>query len=119
MELLELAKGRGETPDANLLKWLGAMPDKLRARFVRAKLAEPRRQAGGMTFGAFIDAFLAGRPDFKPFTVTNFKQVKRWALSHFGDRQLHTITAADAENFRQHMIDGGLGENAIRRNMLP
>ncbi len=44
-------------------------------------------------------------------------QVKRFLVEHFGDRDMRTITAAEAEDFRMSMIRDGLAEATYHRHL--
>lgn len=106
--------GGGALPEKTYA-WLADLPDVLHGRLAAVGLVKART-GGRAALGAFIDAYLAGRPDYKSFTIINFKQVRRWAVEHFGaGRDMNSITPGDAERFRQYMIDKGLGENSMRR----
>jgi len=88
--------------DDETSRWLAALPDKLHARLAAVGLVKARAAAQVVGLGAFIDAFLAGRPDYKDFTKINFAQVKRWLVDCFGaGKDIRSITSADGEGFRQ------------------
>lgn len=116
VESLIAAQSSGHL-DEDVTKWLGKLKDKMYERLVAVGLARPR-VAAKAGVGAFIDAYIAGRLDLKPRTVTNLKQLRKWVVDYFGEtRDIRTIGPGDAEDFRQHMIKGGLGDNTIRRKI--
>ena len=62
----------------------------------------------------------------KPRTIINMKQVRAWLVKFLGEaRDMRTITAADAEDFRAFMAKGhrdgeegkALGDNTARRHI--
>jgi integrase len=115
IENLLKAKKIGRLEDITA-DWLGKIDEPMHAKLVRAGLTHPRRAAASAALGAFIDQFLAGRPDFKHFTRVNFNQVKKKLVGYFGEnRELRGISADDAERFRQSMIDDEYGENSMGR----
>jgi len=74
--------------------------------------------SGRAVLGAFIDAYIASRPDVKPHTLLNMQQVRRWLVKYFGEsRDMRTIGPGDAEDWRAFMLKEGLGENTIRRHI--
>lgn len=107
----------GQPPDDETNRWLTTLDDVMHSRLSAVGLTKAR---GGdrAVLSAFIDAWIGRRTDIKPHTLLNMKQLQRWMLAYFGEnRDIRTITAADAEDFRLHMAKGGLGENTIRRHI--
>jgi integrase len=103
--------------DDEVSRWLADRDDGIYGRLVAVGLTKPRTPAR-TALGTFIDEFLEGRPDLKPQTVENLKQLRRWIVGFFGENlEIRLITANDAECFRAHMVKGGLGENTIRRKI--
>lgn len=103
--------------DDETSRWLADLPDMLHGRLSAVGLVKPR-SGGRAALGAFIDAYIESRPDVKPHTLLNMKQVRHWLVEHFGEgRDMRTITAGDAEEWLASMRKGGLGENTIRRHV--
>jgi len=104
--------------DDETSRWMAALPDAMHARLAAVGLAKPRQTAAGVGLGVYIDAFIERQTTSKPGTLINLKQVRRWLVDCFGEaRDIRTIGAAEAEDFRSHMVKGRLGENSIRRHV--
>jgi len=117
VEQLVTASLLGHPLDEETSRWLAGIDDALHARLAAVGLVKPRAGERA-TVGAFVDAFIAGRPDVKPHTRLNLKQVRRWLVNYFGEnRDLRAITPGDAEDWRAFMLNEGLGENTIRRHV--
>ncbi len=97
--------------------WLHGLDDRAYGRLADLQLVKPRINAAA-GLGAFIDAYVATRPDCKQNTRENWTQVKQWLVKCFTEsRDLRTIGPGEAEQFRDHMVKGGLAENTIRRHI--
>jgi integrase len=118
IEDINAAKIRSGAMAGITAAWLGTLGDILHNRLARAGLVAARAAAERMKLGPFIDAYIASRPDVKPNTLMNMKQVRQWLVEHFGEsRDMRSITPGDAEAWRESMQRGGLGENTIRRHI--
>jgi len=142
VENLVSAKKWGGQLDDDTTGWLAKLPDNLYAKLADVELVKPR--AGGRAvLGAFVDAYLADKPDMKEHTRLNWLQVRQWLVLHFGAScDMRSVTPADAEDWRAFMVRGGpavkpealsveavkadakrkrklkaLGENSIRRHI--
>lgn len=115
-DLIAAANGAGVVHDETA-RWLAGLDDTIHARLAAVGLVKPR--AGGRAvLGTFIDAYIESRPDMKPHTALNMKQLRQWMVKHFGEaRDMRSITAGDAEDWRAFMLKEGLGENTIRRHI--
>lgn len=115
-DLISAAKGAGIIQDETS-RWLAQLDDTAYARLAAVALVKART-GGRAVLGAFIDTYIASRPDVKPHTLLNMKQVRQWLVKHFGEtRDMRGITAGDAEDWRAYMLKEGLGENTIRRHI--
>lgn len=118
VEALIPAANCGGSVDDEVTRWLDTLDDKAHARLAAVGLVKARQVSGANTLGTFIDAFIERQTDAKPNTLENMRQVKRWLVDCFGEgREIQTIAAADAEDFRAFMAKGKLGENTIRRHV--
>jgi integrase len=103
--------------DDEIARWTAGLEDTIHERLAAVGLVK-QRTGGRAVLGPFIDSYIDGRPDIKPNTKLNLKQVRRWLVGHFKEtRDMRTITPADAEDWRAYMLKEGLGENTIRRHV--
>jgi integrase len=101
--------------DDEVSRWLAGLPDTMHAQLAAVGLVKPRVTAVGPTFGAFFDAYIVGRTDIKPNTLTNLRQARKNAVEYFGEsRALDSITEGDAEEYWRHLI-GRMAPNTARR----
>lgn len=113
-----IAQGITGAVDDEVSRWIAGLDERMHARLAAVGLVKPRQVAGTAALGQFINTFLANQTAAKPNTLENMQQVRRWLVDFFGEtRDLRTITAADAEDWRASMSKGGLGENTIRRHI--
>jgi len=74
------------------------------------------RYVESFSLKTFIDSYIIERSDVKPRTKLQFELVRAYLLEHFQpDIPLRSITAADAEAWRLHMVKKGRGTNTTRR----
>jgi len=104
-------------------EWLGAIPDTLRAWLVLCGLAAertpepmPEPKPAGPTLGEFLGGYMGTRVDLKESTRIALGHTVRCLTEFFGgDRLLATISAGDADEWRQGLIGAGLSDNTTRR----
>ncbi len=109
--------GEPEALDNATAQWLAGLDDRLYARVAAVGLVKPRAATLGMGIAAFVESFLAARPEYKPLTIDNVNQARHYLIEHFGNRDMRTITAADAEDFRLSLVKSGLAEATYRRHL--
>lgn len=113
IESLLAAKMQGAAPDRDTSAWLAGVSDKLRAKLVKAGLAEPQASS---TLGDFTRRYIDGRHDIKASTRLNLERCRSYLLEHFdAQTPLRDVTEGDADDFRQHMVKAGRSENTTRR----
>src|SRR6516162_4101443 len=98
VEALLVAKIGGQPVARDTAAWLANIGAKLRDKLAAVGLVDPPKRAA---LCEFIDSFIANRKaTAAPNTIRNLEQAKRRLVEHFGaDRDMSTITAADAENW--------------------
>jgi integrase len=116
LKLMVDARIRGEAPPHNTSLWLADQPVGLRrklARFGLANFAESKAE----TLQAFLDGYIASRPDVKDSTATVYRHTRRCLIEFFGaDSLLADITFADATRWRQWLVtDQKLADATVRR----
>lgn len=103
VELLVIAKENGQPLDPETASWLGRIGDKLTGKLAKVGLIAKRDDPEASevpTLKSFIDAYITGRVDVKPRTVSNLEMSRDRLLAHFAaDRTLESITAADADKW--------------------
>jgi integrase len=116
VEALAAATINGQPVSRETAVWVGGIGHKLHDRLARAGLVQAKAAVGATKLGSFIDAYIAGRTDVKPWTVINFKRARKALVDYFGEgKPLATITAGDADAFRLALLGKGLAENTVRR----
>jgi len=99
-------------------EWLGAIAESLRRKLVAVELIAASADSwDAMTLGGFLESYVAGRADVKPATRTVMGHTKRCLVEFLGaDKPLASITAGDADDWRQWLIgDQKLADNTVRR----
>lgn len=104
--------------DDETARWVAELDDVMRDKLACVGLV-PRREAA--TLGTFIDAYIAGRNDAKPATLTTFKRAKKKLLGYFrADIRLRDVTPGDADDFARWLRDpagGALSEATARKTV--
>ena len=117
VEDLVAVQQHGGRPADKTQEWLANMKDTAHDRVARAGLDKPRGDIR-VAIPGFIASYVEGRADCKQNTRENWTQVRQWLVKCFGeDRDIRTIGAAEAEDFRVFMVKAGLSENTIRRHV--
>lgn len=115
VEHLVESKVLGTPLDQRVAEWLVSIDGKLRDRLVKAGLAAGKRTT---TLGEFIPAYVHGRHDVKPASKTVWRQGEMSLYDFFGkDRVAHTITTAECERFKQHLIKQGIALYTVRKRL--
>lgn len=114
VESLLGSKVSGHTVPQETSRWVAQLGDKLHEKLAKVGLIEARECA---TLRSFIDAYIKRRrPTLKPSTILNLNQARDHLARHLGEnRDLRTVTPADAEDWQAKMRECGLGDNTIRR----
>ncbi len=118
IESLLAAKQANLPMDSETSGWIGGISDELHERLAAFGLVKAKTSIGDRGIGAFIDNFVAGRPDSKHWTKTNMLQVRRWLVAFFGEsKDMTEINSKAAADFRLFMINSGLAEATYRRHL--
>ena len=113
VEALLAANITGQPADRDTSRWLSNAGDDLHDRLARVGLIEARSTA---TLGPFIDAYIRRRSDVKPATRYTYQRARKKLIGYFGEaRDLRTITAGDADDWRLHLLAEGLADNTVRK----
>jgi integrase len=118
VEQMVAALKAGVMFDADLRQWLNGLDDVLHEKIARVGLTTPRIQREIVTIKSFLDALYARRKDVKPATKEIWRQPMRNLKEFFGeDRDITTITEADALDFRQYLIDSKLAAATVTKRL--
>ncbi|GEM_PF-137093 len=100
VEALDSAAKAGCSVDGETAQWLAKIGDDLHGKLVAVGLADARHKANVPALGAFVDAFIAGRDDWKPNTRTTFVQTRKALVKQFGeDLPIDAVSAGDADEW--------------------
>ena len=117
VERLLESKLTGHAVDADTARWVAELAEPLADKFARVGLIQ-RHDRTAMKLRPFLTDYLARRIDVKPATKEVWQQVVRNLNNHFGgDRELPTITAGHAEDFKMHLIGEGLAPTTVHKRL--
>ncbi len=116
VEAVLAAKAGNYSMPLETARWAAGLPDALHAKLSGAAgLLPPRTRA---TLGAFLTEYAATRIDLKSSTRVVRAQTEQSLREHFGDqRELHAITAGDAEGFRLYLVGRKLASSTIHKRV--
>ncbi|MCC7409244.1 MAG: tyrosine-type recombinase/integrase [Phycisphaeraceae bacterium] len=118
VESLASAKASGQALNATTATWLGDINDPLHERLAAAGLVAPRKGRATATLKVFMVEHLAGRADLKPATKLVREQVVNDLAGFFGeDRDVASITAGDADDFKQALVKRELAATTIHKRL--
>lgn len=105
----------GHAPSDETSRWLMTLDQDLYDKLAAVDLVKKREAP---TIGAFCQSYIDGRKDIKPGTRINLERIQRYLVEFFGEkRALRSITAGDAEDFRQDLLGKGKADNTVRRSI--
>ncbi len=117
IEKLVSAKALNQAIDSETVVWLNGVADDVHERLARFGLCEPRQPVAlAPTLSQWLKTLLEQRQhSLKPASLNRLRQTGDRLTTHFGsDRDISTITAADAAAWRASMSAEGLSEATIR-----
>src|SRR5687768_15919721 len=104
--------------DQETSQWVAGIGDALYEKLAAVDLLPARGKTEPAKLEAFIDSYIASRKDVKPATKEVWRQGKLGLVNCFGaSRDLASITAGDADDYKQAMIDQGLAPYTIRKRL--
>jgi integrase len=104
--------------DPDLTQWLNGLADRLHDKLARVGLVAPRKSQVVVGLKEFLDGFIARRTDVKPATHEVWRQPARNLVEHFGaNRDIATISEADALDFRQYLINSKLAPATVAKRL--
>lgn len=118
IEQLVAARKNGVRDDPELRQWLKGISDELHTKLARVDLVTPRMKKQDVAPKPFLDGYLKRRNDVKPATYEVWKQPMRNLVEYFGaDRDITTITVAEALDFRQHLVGSKLAATTVAKRL--
>lgn len=117
VEALEAAAIDRSVPPRATAEWLAVVDAKLRGRMAKLGLCSAPGEGRTTTLGELLDSYKAQKfSQYKPGTIQVHDCAFRSIGTHWGmDRQIATLSAGDAEAFRDNMLAEGLAEATVRK----
>ena len=113
-QLADLADS-GQPIDAELTTWLDKISQKLADKLAKAGLI---RERGSATLAGFVDEYLDSRKDMKGNSIRIYRTARDSLVAYFGaERNLRDITAGEALEWRQKMVNDDLAEATISKRV--
>jgi len=104
--------------EADLAGWVRDMEPRLAKKLARVGLIPEPEAKPAAALGAFLADFTTRRIDVKPATKEVWSQAVRNLSDHFGaDRDLASITEADAEDFKMFLIGEKLAPTTVHKRL--
>ncbi len=104
--------------EADLMQWVTELDPPLAKKFARVGLIANPEPTPAATLAIFLKDFTTRRIDVKPATKEVWSQVVRNLTNHFGaDRDVASITEADAEDFKMFLIAAKLAPTTISKRL--
>ena len=104
--------------EADLAKWVAGLDPRLAKRLAAVGLIPDPEVKPTATLGAFLADYVERRIDVKPATKEVWSQVIRDLVDHFGeDRDLATVTEADAEDFKMYLVGRKLAPTTVAKRL--
>jgi len=101
--------------DPDTTAWVASLSDDMHNKLAETGLFERR---GVAKLGSFLRSILDERKDLKPNTRRNWQSAIGHLIAFFGDEaNLRDVTPGEADRFRQWMINEGLGESTVSREV--
>lgn len=104
--------------EADLAQWVTELEPRMAKKLAQAGLIPNPEAKPVATLGPFLEAYLDGRADLKPATKIVRRQVIRDLTKFFGvSRDVGTITAGDADDFKQWLVGRELAPTTIHKRL--
>jgi len=121
MEILSARRAGGRLPDASAT-WLGRIPRPLVKTLLRTSVIDDGMVApekNVVSLGGFLEQFMAKQSDKKPSTQRQLTLTRKYLIMCFStDRELGSITAGDADDFRAWLSAPTAGKKALAENTV-
>jgi len=94
-------KDLGHPIPRQTVAWLAKLGGKMQRQLAAAGLIEPQAEPPLITICQMIAQYIDRRTDLKPSTKTVLHRARKSLVSYFGDRDIRTITTADARDWKR------------------
>lgn len=105
--------------DNETARWVGELPDEMRAKLVAVGLVPERESTTPkemFTVGQWVDRYIESRPDVKPITRGKWQNAANKLTEFFKGQTIDTITVQQARDYRVYLKSNlGLEKNTYRR----
>ena len=117
IEHLLVARETSTAIDLDSAKWVSSIGDDLAGKLAAAELI-PKRETTTKTLGPFLQEYIDGRQDVRPDTKVVWRHVQQNLLDYFSaGKALQSIIEADADGFKQYLIQEGLAMATIAKRL--
>lgn len=106
IESIASRRWNGLEPTAAQVDWLKSLTDEIHKRLANAGIVEPRtgERPEMHALEAFVKCYIDKRTDLTPATRRKYGQTQKLLVEYFGsDREIESITEAEAEDWRRWM----------------
>jgi integrase len=108
----------GQALDADTASWVRDLDSKLAKKLVRVGLVASRQQKETGKLGPLLRAYVESRVEWKPSTKIARGQAVRHLVKFFGEgRDLRSINAGHADDFKQWLLEQGLSGCTIHKHL--
>ena len=107
VEQLNAAKITGHAPDEETSRWLASRDQTMLDKLAAVGLIAPcvPKPAATLTLAAFIDQYIATKPEMKPNTAKNYQATRRVLIAFFGEAKLLSeIKPGDCDEWLSHQV---------------
>jgi len=107
----------GDAPTGALAEWLANLPDPMHAKLAGFDLVQPRKPREAVTVKGLCDRVLK-TAGVQESTLTAYRQTTASLVDYFGeDRRIDEIEPADADAWRQSLVDAKYATATISKRV--
>lgn len=115
VEAIVSARLVGAPIDGETARWVRDLDDVLHEKLVAVGLVSKRER---IRLGPFAHDYITKRNDVKTASKTVWRQGEKSLVDYFtADRPVESVTAADTEDYKQHLIGTNLAPYTVRKRL--